>query len=171
MLKHSKALIVAALALITLGLMLLDRTHITPDETPAAATNAPMAPDVTFTLLDGGTVALRSLAGHTVLLHFWASWCTPCRLEFSGLLERMAKDDGTAILLAVSGDARADDARTFLAPYKHDFKSLFDSGKVILAQDPDHQLIEGVFQTFQYPETIIIGPDLRMQRKIVGVYK
>ncbi len=59
----------------------------------------------------------------------------------------------------------------FLRPYKRDFSTLFASRKVIIAQDPRHDIIEGVFQTFQYPETIIIAPDLAMQRKVVGIYK
>ena len=32
------------------------------------------APDWTLSRTDGGTLALRSLAGKPVLLFFWASW-------------------------------------------------------------------------------------------------
>jgi len=139
---HYKSLIVAALALITLGLMLLDRTNITPADAPAAETTATQtAPDVTFTTLDGGEISLHSLSGHTVLLHFWASWCVPCREEFSGLMQRMAKDKEDTILLAVSGDENAEDAHRFIAPYKRDYPKLFSSGKVIIANDPHHALI------------------------------
>src|SRR5437763_1950432 len=112
-------MIVVVLALVALGFTMLDRTNITPDDAPAVSEDIPShqpAPDVTFTRLDGGNVALHSLADHTVLLHFWASWCVPCRKEFSDLLERMEKDDGHTILLAVSGDADAADASRFLAP-------------------------------------------------------
>jgi thiol-disulfide isomerase/thioredoxin len=166
--KYYKLLIVAIVAALTLGAAWFDHTSITPDESSEVAVPKSIAPDVTFTLLNGGTVKLHSLAGHKVLLHFWASWCAPCRAEFSGLLTRIQNDPKNPILLAVSGDANAEDAKRFLAPYRHDFKTLFNSGRVIVADDPHHDLIEGVFQTFKYPETIVISPDLTMREKIVG---
>jgi len=163
-----KLLIVAAILALTFGFMLYDRTSITTDIEPTHTQQNPPAPDVTFNLLNGGTIALHSLAGHTILLHFWASWCIPCREEFASLLTHLQKTNDDTILLAVSADAKAQDATRFLAPYKRDFKPLFDSGKVILAHDPHHTLIEGTFQTFNYPETIIIAPDFTLSRKIIG---
>ena len=162
--RHYKAIIVAVIIAFTLVFMQLDRTSITQDDTPSIleTPSAALAPDVTFTLLDGRALKLRSLAGHTVLLHFWASWCVPCRQEFSNLLAHMAKAGDNIILLAVSGDANADNAKRFLASYT------FDSNKVIIAHDPKHLLIEGTFQTFKYPETIIISPDFTLRRKVVG---
>ncbi len=174
--RYYKVIIVVALALLTLSLMVLDRTHVNLDDAQTVSqdsTPAQIVPDVTFTLIDGGAVSLRSLSGHTVLLHFWASWCAPCRQEFSGLLEHMAKEDGHTILLAVSVAMPGWKMRavSWLRSVRRDYKSLFDSGKVVIAQDPTHALIEGVFQTFKYPETIIIAPDLTMRRKMIGMYK
>lgn len=169
---YYKLLIVTTIALLTFGINLYDRTNITPATTNESdkPISAQTVPDVTFSLLEGGNLSLHSLSGHTVWLHFWATWCAPCRQEFSSLLERMAKDNGNTILLAVSSDTKTEDIHHFLAPYMHDFKALFDSSKVIVVQDPQHASVN-VFQTFKYPETIVIGPDLIMQRKIVGVYK
>ncbi len=39
------------------------------------------APDFVATLPDGQTFRLSDLRGRYVLLHFWGSWCGPCRLE------------------------------------------------------------------------------------------
>src|SRR5262245_48391379 len=58
--------------------------------------------------LDGREVALESLRGRLVLLHFWATWCPTCRAEMS-LLERAARDhpDDLVVLGINLGEKRA----------------------------------------------------------------
>lgn len=49
------------------------------------------------------TVSLQDLKGHTVLLHFWASWCAPCREEKPILQELVQKhQDGSLIVIGIS---------------------------------------------------------------------
>ncbi|MCB0528286.1 MAG: TlpA family protein disulfide reductase [Lewinellaceae bacterium] len=39
------------------------------------------APELEITLIDGRKAHLSDLRGHYTLLHFWGSWCGPCRAE------------------------------------------------------------------------------------------
>ena len=74
-----------------------------------------LAPDLELRRVDGSTVRLSDLRGKTVLLHFWATWCPPCREELPGLLKlgrELARGDGFE-LIAVTVDTEWDTVRAF----------------------------------------------------------
>jgi len=60
------------------------------------------APDLTLRSRDGSISHLSDLRGSTAVLHFWATWCPPCREELPALLGFASS--GTAEVLAVSVD-------------------------------------------------------------------
>ena len=62
------------------------------------------APTVQNTLLNGQPVNLQSYRGQTVLLHFWATWCSICKLEQSGI-DAISKDHPVITIAMNSGNA------------------------------------------------------------------
>jgi cytochrome c biogenesis protein CcmG, thiol:disulfide interchange protein DsbE len=72
------------------------------------------APDFDLPRLRGpGRVALRELRGRAVIVNFWASWCVPCRKEFSLFHDMQAKYRARGLQVVgityrdLAGDARA----------------------------------------------------------------
>ena len=60
----------------------------------------PLAPDFTLLSVDGKTVTLSRLRGKVVLLDFWATWCSPCRLAIPYLndLHKANRERGLEII-------------------------------------------------------------------------
>ena len=61
-------------------------------------------PQPSFTLpnISGADVALDSERGHVVLVHFFATWCEPCREELPALNRLAARAKSTVKVLAIS---------------------------------------------------------------------
>ena len=66
---------------------------------------------------DGGaTLDHGMLAGRTVLLHFWATWCVPCKEELPALQKLAATFDAarvTVVLIAIDTNMTAAEIATF----------------------------------------------------------
>jgi cytochrome c biogenesis protein CcmG, thiol:disulfide interchange protein DsbE len=114
------------------------------------------APD--FTVSDGTTVVhLASYRGQVVVLNFWASWCTPCVVEFPSLLQ-LHRDEPNLVILAVSIDADAGAYARFIAEHKVD---------LITVRDPS-QSAPKLFHTEMWPETYVIDRKGFIRSKFIG---
>jgi thiol-disulfide isomerase/thioredoxin len=66
------------------------------------------APDFLLRDASGAPLQLSSLRGHVVLVHFWATWCKPCRHELpalDALVSRLNSADLVFLLISIDTDA------------------------------------------------------------------
>ncbi len=126
---------------------------------PRSAGGSVQVPD--FTLSGpNGQVTLSALKGNLVLVHFWATWCPPCREE----LPYLAKLNGIMAgkpfkLLAISIDKEGNAAVQRL------FGQLGITLPVLLDQTNE---VAGQYGITGVPETFIISPGGALIKKIVG---
>ncbi|WP_336028610.1 TlpA family protein disulfide reductase [Geodermatophilus sp. FMUSA9-8] len=93
------------------------------------------APSFTGELLDGSAFDSASLVGDIVVINFWGSWCTPCRVqtpEFQAVYTEVAERG--VQFLGVNVKDQRQLARAFVDTVGATYPSLFDpAGEVALA--------------------------------------
>lgn len=67
------------------------------------------APDFERVAMDGSTVRLSSIRGNVVVVNFWATWCTPCRVETPEFVKMNEELDGVQFI-GISLDEEGFDA-------------------------------------------------------------
>jgi peroxiredoxin len=118
------------------------------------------APEFSLMSLDGKRINLSDYRGKVVMLHFWATWCPPCVEEVPTIetlyRNTLGKD---FVILAVSVDeGGAASIRSFMQRNKLSFPVLLD---------PDHA-VSGLYGTYKFPETYIIGRNGIVKDKVIG---
>ncbi len=84
------------------------RADIVPS--PGVLTLTPQpAPALSLTDLDGHAYNLKQDRGHWVFVHFWASWCGPCRRELPTLQAMWQEMQSEGLRLVVINTAEDED--------------------------------------------------------------
>lgn len=110
---------------------------------------------------DGKPFRLESLKGNAVVVHFWASWCPPCLSEIPHWLEFASQWNGKPVrFVAVSLDQGWPEALKILPT-----SQLPPNAISVLDRE---QKLPDLFGTYQYPETYLLDPELRIVSKWVG---
>lgn len=78
--------------------------------------------------LNGNMVRLSDFRGKVVFLNFWATWCSPCRIEMPSMerLHKKLKDRGL-VMLAINLEEPVSLVRAFFEEYKLSFTALLDT--------------------------------------------
>ncbi len=157
------------LAVVTLATFVSDYwDNKTPDpESIPLQARGNIAPDAPLQKMEGARAHLRDFAGRPIILHFWATWCPPCVIEFPQLMQ-LAKQRPDITIVAVSVDADTHKLAGFMKKAQAQAKLNKVPPNFIVALDPDKVLAQDIFQTVRLPETILIDTELRMVDKIAG---
>jgi len=109
-----------------------DFSFKTEPETGAAPYMGSKAPNFTLKNLQGEDVSLSQYHGKKVILNFWASWCTPCKIELPHLQSIWDKygSGSDFVILTVAGSQSDESAiRSFIASSNYTFPVCLDSGE------------------------------------------
>lgn len=119
--------------------------------------------DFAYTRIGGTLGRLYDHKGHTVVLHFWATWCPPCIDELPALLDKAATRPDVRFLL-ISVDKDQGRLRRFLQP----FASRTKAENVIMIHDPAMEIISGSIKVSGFPESFFLNSELYQTRHIKG---
>jgi thiol-disulfide isomerase/thioredoxin len=113
--------------------------------------------------IQGRPVRLKDFQNKVVIINFWASWCVPCVKEFPSMVRLLKRFPDDMVLLAFSHDKSMDDLKSFIEAFKVEEVPNF-----IVLWDKDGKLAEE-YGTEVLPESFLLSPGLKLERKIVGV--
>jgi thiol-disulfide isomerase/thioredoxin len=119
------------------------------------------APAPAFDLIDteGKPYRFNGKTGHWMFIHFWASWCGPCRREIPTIQQLYSVLDQDKLEMVVINTGENEDTIfNFLGLTAPDLTSLMDF---------DGQVTES-YAPRGLPSTFLIDPDGRMQYVVLG---
>ena len=117
------------------------------------------APDFTLNDLDGKPLSLASLRGKYVILDFWGSWCGWCIKGIPQMKEYYTKYQGKFEILGIDCNDTDQKWRDAVKKYELPWLHVYNPRESSVLKDYG---IQG------FPTKIIIGPDGKIVKTIVG---
>lgn len=121
--------------------------------------DAEKAPDFRLADMDGEWFELQDARGSWVFVHFWASWCGPCRKEMPAIQrmeEQLRNSDLEIVMINTAEDE--DTIFSFMSIYAPDMTTLMDSDG--LATEP--------WQPRGLPATYLVDPEGKLRYQALG---
>lgn len=79
--------------------------------------------------IDGRQLDLAELRGKVVLIHYWATWCEPCKLDLAQIKEMQAKYGSSGLaVVGISLDSRPEELQAFLKSTRLSWPQLYEPG-------------------------------------------
>lgn len=165
--RRTRVIIVAALAIVTVGLLLKGLLTPTAQPTykpgatplPTAPTVGHLAPNITLRNLANQPVALSSLRGKVVALNFWYAACVACKAEMPALEHAYEKYQAQGFV--VLGVDTVDDPET-LDVFIHDLGITYP-----IVRDVDLRAAT-TYRITDTPSTFVIDRDGVVSYRIAG---
>lgn len=117
------------------------------------------APNFTLPQLDGPPVTLSKLRGQVVVVNFWASWCTECRVEQAALDRTWQQfQDSGVVVIGVNFEDTTGDARDYVRAADVTYPVVEDTdSRTALAYG-----LRGV------PETFVVNQSGQVVSRVIG---
>jgi thiol-disulfide isomerase/thioredoxin len=117
------------------------------------------APALELKDMDGRTTDLVKLRGQWVMVHFWASWCGPCRKEMPTIQSLAGKIPPDRLRIVLVNTAESDEAAfSFLAIVAPEIETLMDRDGAVTDK----------WQPRGLPSTFLVDPDGRLRFLALG---
>lgn len=115
-------------------------------------------PALALNTLEGEAVNLEQYRGKLAMVQFWATYCTPCRVEMPSMNRLQARLGDDLVILAVNMGETTEEVQQFVDEVKPEFSILMDDDGSALA----------AWKVFAAPATFIVDPAGKIQYTLFG---
>jgi thiol-disulfide isomerase/thioredoxin len=119
------------LVLLAVSWVLLCLLHSAADASELKRIGESSKPDFSLHDLSGKSVPLKAFKGRTVLVHFFATWCEPCREELPALSRFLGRASPNVSVIAISVAEVDPRVRRFFERMPVDFPVLLDRDRAV----------------------------------------
>ncbi len=109
---------------------------------------------------DGQPFDLEAWRGKYVLVDFWGTWCGACIAGMSEMKKFAAKHEGKLMLLGIAKESDEQRWRKYLDTSEWDWK------QIVSGKGEENYVLR--FNVQGFPTKILIGPDGRILKRLVG---
>lgn len=145
----------------TVVLLMIGSLHATALELPQGviAVEPRAAPAFRLADMDGAEYALEDSRGRWTFVHFWASWCGPCRREMPAIQRIIHRVESLPLDVVIVNTAEdGDTIFEFLAPVAPELDSLMDRDG----------LVTEAWRPRGLPATYLVDPDGQIRYQALG---